>query len=296
MTFLVVLAAAVGVVLFLSGLPILKPPRLEERADPYIRALTRRPGRLIDPPSTGTMLTRWVGRYRPMSYARLAERLEAAGAEFSVEAFRLQQVVWAAASVGALAAVTSLAVSSGVVVDLRALGPLTILIATLGVLGRDRYLSIQIAKRRSALADELPVAMDLLTLAIMSGESIPAACARLSEAMRSGVGAEFATTVADMRAGATAVEALEGLGRRIADPAAARLVDSLCTALERGAPLADVLRAQADDIREARRRRLLEAGGRREIYMLIPVVFLIMPVVVLFALLPGLATLDLLVP
>jgi len=56
------------------------------------------------------------------------------------------------------------------------------------------------------------------------------------------------------------------------------------------------LRAQADDGREARRRLLLEMGGRREVLMLVPVVFLIMPVVVLFALLPGLVSLELLVP
>jgi tight adherence protein C len=99
-----------------------------------------------------------------------------------------------------------------------------------------------------------------------------------------------------MRAGTTTVEALEEMARCSREPAVARLVDALCTALERGAPLAEVLRAQADDVREASRRRLLELGGRREVLMLIPVVFLILPVVVMFALLPALVTLDLLVP
>ena len=53
-------------------------------------------------------------------------------------------------------------------------------------------------------------------------------------------------------------------------------------------PLAEVLRAQAADVREAGKRRLLEAGGRKEIAMMIPVVFLVLPVTVLFALFPGL--------
>jgi tight adherence protein C len=56
------------------------------------------------------------------------------------------------------------------------------------------------------------------------------------------------------------------------------------------------LRGQADDARDARRRHLLELGGKKEVLMLVPVVFLIMPVVVVFALYPGLVTLDLLVP
>jgi tight adherence protein C len=58
-------------------------------------------------------------------------------------------------------------------------------------------------------------------------------------------------------------------------------------AVERGTPLADVLRAQASDVREQRKRELIEAGGRREVLMLVPVVFLLLPVVVLFALYPG---------
>ena len=41
------------------------------------------------------------------------------------------------------------------------------------------------------------------------------------------------------------------------------------------------------------RRRLMEAGGRKEILMMVPVVFVILPVTVLFAVYPGLAVLDL---
>ena len=55
--------------------------------------------------------------------------------------------------------------------------------------------------------------------------------------------------------------------------------------------MADVLRAQAADVREASKRALLEAGGRKEISMMVPVVFLLLPITVLFALYPGLVTL-----
>ena len=43
-----------------------------------------------------------------------------------------------------------------------------------------------------------------------------------------------------------------------------------------------------EGLREAGKRRLLEAGGRKEIAMMVPVVFLVLPVTVLFALFPGL--------
>ncbi len=58
-------------------------------------------------------------------------------------------------------------------------------------------------------------------------------------------------------------------------------------------PLADVLRAQAADVREAARRDLIEAGARKEVLMMVPVVFLVLPVTVVFAFWPGLVGLSL---
>ena len=72
-----------------------------------------------------------------------------------------------------------------------------------------------------------------------------------------------------------------------------RFVEGIVIAYERGTPLAEVLRAQAQDVREAGRRAVMEAGGRKEIAMMIPVVFLVLPVTVLFAVFPGFAFLRL---
>jgi tight adherence protein C len=83
------------------------------------------------------------------------------------------------------------------------------------------------------------------------------------------------------------VRALEGIAERTSLPALARFVDGVAVAVERGTPLADVLRAQAADVREAGKRALLEAGGRKEIAMMVPVVFLVLPITVVFALFPG---------
>jgi tight adherence protein C len=79
-------------------------------------------------------------------------------------------------------------------------------------------------------------------------------------------------------------------------PALVRFVDGMAIAVERGTPLADVLRAQAGDAREEARRALLESGGRKEIAMLVPVVFFVLPVTVVFALFPGFYGLRLAVP
>jgi tight adherence protein C len=74
-------------------------------------------------------------------------------------------------------------------------------------------------------------------------------------------------------------------------PSIARFTDGVSVAVERGSPLAEVLRAQAHDARDVGRRQLMETGGRKEVLMMVPVVFLILPVTVLFAIFPGLAVL-----
>ena len=56
-----------------------------------------------------------------------------------------------------------------------------------------------------------------------------------------------------------------------------------------GISLGDVLRAQAQDVRETGRRTIMEEGGKKEIAMMVPVVFFVLPVTILFALYPGLA-------
>jgi tight adherence protein C len=102
--------------------------------------------------------------------------------------------------------------------------------------------------------------------------------------------------LADTRAGASLVQALDGVGERTSLPPLARFADGIAVAIERGTPLADVLRAQAADVREARKRHLMEVGGRKEIAMMIPVIFLVLPVTILFALYPGLIQISTIVP
>jgi tight adherence protein C len=55
----------------------------------------------------------------------------------------------------------------------------------------------------------------------------------------------------------------------------------------------EVLRAQAQDSRDDAKRQLLESAGRKEVAMLVPLVFLILPVTVLFAIFPGVMVLQL---
>ena len=65
---------------------------------------------------------------------------------------------------------------------------------------------------------------------------------------------------------------------------------------ESGAGRKADLHAQAADVREAGRRLLIETAARKEIAMMAPVVFFVLPVTILFAFYPGVLGLRLTTP
>jgi tight adherence protein C len=294
--------AAAGIIVFLSGLPGFRRLGIARRVEPYLSGLHGRPSNLLRrsdalgwPPALRRAVAR-AAEIWPSSHAALQQRLDAAGGGVDALGFRLQQTVWGLAATVSVWTLGSAAALARIAIDARVLGPLTALAFAGGFLARDWRLSRQVENRRAQLQLELPTAIDLMALAIMAGESVTAPFARVSVLLPSAVGTELSVVVGDIRAGAPTIDALEGLKQRVPVTGVTRLVDALITGIERGSPLADVLRAQAEDGRDARRRSLLEIAGRREVLMLVPVVFLVMPVIVVFALLPSLFALELLVP
>ena len=104
---------------------------------------------------------------------------------------------------------------------------------------------------------------------------------------------ELARVVAEVNAGGSLPDALNRCSSAVGLPALTRAVEQLVGALERGTPLVGVLRAQAQDSRDDAKRRLLEVAGTKEVAMLVPLVFLILPVTVLFAIFPATLVLQL---
>ncbi len=144
------------------------------------------------------------------------------------------------------------------------------------------------------MLSEFPTVAEMLALAVGAGEGPVGALERVTRTSKGELSKELGLALAQARAGATLVSALEDLAARTSLPTLARFVDGVAVAVERGTPLAEVLRAQAVDVREAGKRALLESGGKKEVAMMVPVVFFILPVTMLFALFPGFVSLRLL--
>ena len=98
--------------------------------------------------------------------------------------------------------------------------------------------------------------------------------------------------LADVRSGSTLVSALSTMADRIQLTAMTRFVDAINVASERGTPIAAVMRAQAQDVRDAAKRELMETAGKKEIGMMVPVVFGVLPLTIVFAVYPGLSLIE----
>jgi tight adherence protein C len=288
----------VGLWLVVAGVPWRRTVDLVDRLEPFLADVTgpRAPAgsrgaveRLLAPVMADGM--RWVERISG-GPGTVRRRLEQAGTGLTVEEFRAEQVVWGVVGL-MVGTVGALAVSA-----VRGLAPVPMLaivvIATMSaVLLRDQALTWQVRRREDRMMQEFPTVAELLALSVGAGEGAVGALERVAATCSGELSAELRRTLAAARAGASLVEALEGLAARTSLPPLARFVDGVTVAVERGTPLAEVLRAQAQDVRELGRRRLMESGGRKEIAMMMPVVFLVLPVTVLFAVYPGLIALRL---
>jgi tight adherence protein C len=293
---------AAGLLLVAARVAAVRRPRLETRVLPYVRDLPR----LTATRAPSTSATRGVfgpvllaaadGVERVLGgAASVRRRLERAGLATTVPEFRVQQVVWGLVAF-ALAAAYSL---------LRALthpgGALVAVLLCLvafaaGVLARDPHLSSQVKQRERRILAEFPTVAELLALAVAAGESPVAALDRVVRRSGGELSADLARVLAEVRTGEPVASAFDRMATTTGLPLVARFAQGIAVAVERGTPRADVLHAHAADVRDAGRRELIEIAARREVAMMVPVVFLVLPVTVLFAFWPGVVGLSLTTP
>ncbi|MDO9378661.1 MAG: type II secretion system F family protein [Nocardioidaceae bacterium] len=224
--------------------------------------------------------------------ASIRRRQRRLGVPESVEAFRVEQVLWGAGAFAATAAAVLLWSLANPVGPLPGL-LLCVVAAVAGVLLRDQALTRAVRDRERRMIEELPTVADLLALAVAAGEGPVAALERVVAASHGEMARELRRVLAAIRTGTPMTQAFDDLAARTGLASLSRFAEGLAVAVERGTPLVDVLHAQAADVREASRRELIEAGARKEVAMMVPVVFLLLPVTVVFAFYPGLVGLDL---
>ena len=149
--------------------------------------------------------------------------------------------------------------------------------------------------RRSerALVDaELPQLAQIMAILVSAGVSPIQSLAIISENSRSKTANEFERVVEDVNSGFSMISALDRFAQRTETRLSRRLSNTIAMALERGSPLTQVLIDFVRDARNEERNSIQRRAGRAEIALMIPVIFLILPISVLFALWPSLARLS----
>ena len=263
-----------------TRMPALTPPRLAARLAPYLldvsaeaRRLHRAP--VLDPiPVLGVVAAPALDLFQRTFGAllgtsgRTALLLSRAGRAWTVEGYRLRQLVWTALGGLAGAALAGIALLGGGAPSALAAGP--IVGAGLGLLVRDRLLVAEGARRAARIESELPTVLEFLALSLSAGEGVHDALRRVA-GVGSGVLSDLIRrVVSEVSVGVSLGDALVGMGDELRIPSLTRCLAHIVGALERGSPLAEVLRVQAADARDASRRTLLEAAGRKEIAMIAP--------------------------
>jgi len=302
------LLAASGLLLVVARVSAIRRPQLAIRVLPYLQDLPAFERPRTPAASAYSPLPAAAAVFGPLlrGLAGLVERvlggatsvrrrLDRAGLALTVADFRVQQVVWGLAGFGLAAGWALVAALDGDGGAVSA-GLLCLVGFAVGVIWRDYHLTGQVRDRERRIVREFPTVAELLALAVAAGEGPVAALDRVVRRSGGELSRDLAVVLADVRTGQPVGEAFDRWAASTTQPIVARFAQGIAVAVERGTPLADVLHAQAADVREAGRRELIEVAARKEVLMLVPVVFLVLPVTVFFAFWPGVVGLSLTVP
>jgi tight adherence protein C len=297
-----------GLLVVVSRLQVIRRPRVAVRVLPYVRDLPevgRTPGLAVVSSSPvgaargvfGPVLRSLAAAVERVlgGAASVRRRLDRAGLATTVSEFRVEQVLWGLLAFGVAAAYGLVTLSADPGDAVRSLLVCGLAFAG-GVIARDQHLSGQVKARERRVLAEFPALAELLALAVAAGEGPVAALDRVVSRSGGALSRDLAGVLASIRLGEPVSAAFDRLAATTGIPLVGRFAQGVAVAVERGTPLADVLHAQAADVREAGRRELIETAARKEVLMMVPVVFLVLPVTVLFAFWPGVVGLSLTVP
>jgi len=152
------------------------------------------------------------------------------------------------------------------------------------------FLRSKARKRREAITDALPDALDLLTVCVEAGLGINSAFLRIAEEFRLSsptLSEEFDVVNREMVAGKPRMEALRALADRTGVEDVKSLVAMLIQTERLGTSLAQSLRVHSDSLRIRRRQRAEEAAAKTTIKLVFPLVFLLFPALFIVILGPG---------
>jgi len=167
-----------------------------------------------------------------------------------------------------------------------------LLLGLLGFLGPGMFLNSKVQARQQLVAQELPDALDLLSVSVEAGLGFDGAVQKLTEHMEGALIEEFELALGEIRIGEGRQEALKKMAERSASHEMSSFVRSIIQADQLGISLGRILRIQAGDSRIKRQLLAEEKAMKAPIKMLFPTVLFIFPAMFIVVLGPAFLNLS----
>jgi tight adherence protein C len=153
--------------------------------------------------------------------------------------------------------------------------------------------SAYISRRQQWMQEEyrsvFPDMMDWFIVCVNAGLSLEAAIDRISTEVADlspGLGLNLALVTAEIRAGRSTIDALQGFADRVGIEEAASFVTLLRQSLELGTSVSQTLRVYGEEMRDKRMSRAEERAAKLPVKLVIPLATCIFPVILLIVLMP----------
>lgn len=146
-------------------------------------------------------------------------------------------------------------------------------------------------RRHSDLRRQFPESLDLLAVTVSAGLGLQGALAEVAEHVDGELGGHWRRVLTDIRLGSSLPEALSAFAERCDIPEVRHFTASVILAAEMGVAIGPVLRSQATHARKQRLLRLTEAAHRVPVKVVFPLVFCLLPSLLLIVIGPAAITL-----
>ena len=141
--------------------------------------------------------------------------------------------------------------------------------------------------------EELVSILQMVSIMISAGESPVASLRYIAERSDGILPKLLSQELENLESEGILIKTLDFLAISSGSKQVRRLGNSIQVAIDRGSPLRQVIQNQVTSLNKEIHTQLLKKSGRSEIALLIPVVFLILPVSILFAIWPSIYSLNL---
>jgi tight adherence protein C len=162
-----------------------------------------------------------------------------------------------------------------------------LILGTLGIIMPDIYLNLCCNRRKDRITRSLPDTLDLLSVSVEAGLGFDAALQKVVEKSEGPLADEFSEALNEIKMGKPRREALKDMAARMEVDDVSTFVGAIVQADTLGVSITNVLRIQAEQVREKRKQRAEEKAQKAPVKMLIPILLFIFPTIFIVLLGPA---------